>query len=80
MVKPIECILEILEGVCVMELLLDYIAKIIKSLDCTYHLGRYVAFKSWQIYLRKKYEFSDHTYERVNIPSLVPSNRRLSTV
>jgi hypothetical protein len=79
-VKPIKCILEISEGVCVMELSLDYIAKVIKSMDCAYHLGRYVTLKSRQIYLHKKHQFSDNTYEQVNIPSLVLLNHRLSTV
>ena len=54
MAIPIKRLLEIPEGVCVMELLSYYIAKVHKSLHCMHHLRWYVTLESQQIDLCKK--------------------------
>jgi hypothetical protein len=61
MAIPIKRLLEISEGVCVMELPSYYIAKVHKNLHCTHHLRRYVTLESQQIDLCKKQQFSNNT-------------------
>ena len=79
MLEPIERVLELVEGVHVMNILSYYVTKFNKSTQGVYHLGRYMTLQSGQIDLCIGYQFSN-THTNIDVPSSGLLSRHPSTV
>jgi hypothetical protein len=79
MLKPIERLLELVEGLRVMDIPSHYVTKFVESAQGAQYIGRYVTLKSGDINLCIGHQVRN-THVNIDIPSSRLSSRHPSTV